>query len=547
MILSGKPITAQQAQQDGLIDRIGTDPLAEAAELLRNLEAKDMRRSSKLPVHDAAQAEAILGPHQDAAAARPHEPARAAAVETLGVSVRDGYTAGEATEARLFLDLVRSDTSQALRHIFFAERKARKVRDLPEGVARRNVARVGILGAGTMGSGIALAFANAGFPVTLVDINPDALQRGLGMIAKDFEKRVQKGRLTEDAANAGKALIAGASEIGALHDVDLVVEAVFEDMALKCDVIGQLGRACKPGAILATNTSTLDVDRIAQASGRPADVIGTHFFSPAQIMRLLEVVRGRHTAPDVLATVMAIAGRIRKTAVVTGVCYGFIGNRMAEVYMRESEAMQMEGASPSQIDGVAEDPAMLGMAMGPSRMLDMAGVDVGARTVIEWIASGEGPQDPSYRALCRALFEAGQHGQKTGEGYYRYDGRTALPSDATAKLAAKLAKEHGIARRTHQPREVFERLLYPMVNEAALILEEGIAQRASDIDVVWTAGYGFPAWRGGPLFMADLVGVDKIVSAMHRLGNTLGNKDGRWTPAPLLQRLAREGGRFLDN
>jgi 3-hydroxyacyl-CoA dehydrogenase len=243
---------------------------------------------------------------------------------------------------------------------------------------------------------------------------------------------------------------------------------------------------------------------------------------------------------------MSIATRIRKTAVVTGVCYGFIGNRMAEVYMRESEAMQLEGASPARIDGVAEDPALLGMAMGPSRMLDMAGVDVGARTVVEWIASGDGPQDPAYRALCRAMFEAGRFGQKTGEGYYRYEGRSALPSDETAALAARLAETHGVAARAHDPQEIFERLLYPMVNEAALILEEGIAQRASDIDVVWTAGYGFPAWRGGPLFMADEIGAAPIVAAMERHGRTLGNADGRWTAAPLLRQLAEDGRGFRD-
>ncbi|TMV87146.1 enoyl-CoA hydratase [Thioclava sp. BHET1] len=545
MILSGKPIGAQQALDAGLIDAIAADPVDKASELVRSLGG-DLRRASQLPIPGADRAEAILAPHRDAANARPFDPASAAAVEVLTVSARDGYAAGAAAEARVFLDLIRSDTSRALRHMFFAERKARKIHDLPADIPLREVKSVGILGAGTMGSGIALAFANAGSPVTLVDVNPQALDRGLGHIAADFEKRVQKGRLSPDAAQKGQALISGAAEIAALANVDLVVEAVFEDMALKCDVIGQLGRVCKPGAILATNTSTLDVDRIAQASGRPSDVIGTHFFSPAQIMRLLEVVRGRVTAPDVLATVMEIAGRIRKTAVVTGVCYGFIGNRMAEVYMRESEAMQMEGATPAEIDGVAEDPGYLGMAMGPSRMLDMAGVDVGARTVIEWIDSGAGPQDPAYRALCRALFKAGRHGQKTGEGYYRYEGRTALPSDARSVLAKELAQEHGIAPRDHSPQEILERLLYPMVNEAALILEEGIAQRASDIDVIWTAGYGFPAWRGGPLFMADLIGVDTIVAAMTRLGKDLGNSDGRWTPAPLLQRLAQTGGRILD-
>ena len=326
-----------------------------------------------------------------------------------------------------------------------------------------------------------------------------------------------------------------------------MIEAVFEDLALKLDVAGSLGSLCKPDAIIATNTSTLDVNKIARATGRAKDVLGTHFFSPAHIMRLLEIVRGDETAPDVLQTLMQLSSRIRKTAVVSGVCYGFIGNRMAEVYERENEAMQLEGATPSRIDSVAENPEWVGLAMGPSRMLDMAGVDVGARTVIEWIKSGEGPQEPSYRAMCRSLFEAGLHGQKTGEGYYRYEGRTPLPSERQAELARELAARHGISRReTITDREIFERLLYPMINEAALILSEGIAYRPGDIDVVWTAGYGFPAWRGGPLFMADEIGLPEIVSRLDHYAGALGNDAGHWTVAPLLRELASKGRRITD-
>ena len=546
MIISGKPVSALQARELGLVDVIAEDPVARAAAMIAELRGSHPRRSSALPVPDSSRAEATLGPLREAAGAQPWLPARAAAVEALEAGVAQGFAAGVAVETRLFLDLVRSASSRAQRHLFFAERAARRISDLPSDLPLREVSRIGILGAGTMGAGIAMAFANAGFPVTLVDVSGEALERGLGRIASDYERQAEKGRLSSEAAARTRDLISGSSQIEAMAEVDMVVEAVFEDMALKCNVLGQLGRVCRPGAILATNTSTLDVDRIAQASGRPADVVGTHFFSPAQIMRLLEVVRGRETAPDVLASVMSIASRIRKTAVVTGVCYGFIGNRMAEVYMRESEAMQMEGATPARIDGVAEAPAHLGMAMGPSRMLDMAGVDVGARTVIEWIASGEGPVDPAYRALCRAMFETGAHGQKTGRGYYRYEGRTALANPETEALAASLAQAHNIAPRRHEDSEVLERLLYPMVNEAALILEEGIAQRASDIDVVWTAGYGFPAWRGGPLFMADEIGAGTIVAAMEHYARELGNEDGRWTPAPLLRRLASTGQRISD-
>lgn len=269
-------------------------------------------------------------------------------------------------------------------------------------------------------------------------------------------------------------------------------------------------------------------------------------FSPAHVMRLLEVVRGRETSADTLATVMGIARRIGKTAVVSGVCYGFIGNRMAEVYMRESEAMQLEGATPAEIDSVAEDITLWGMAMGPSRMLDMARVDVGARTVIEWIKSGEGPQDPAYRLLCRTMFAEGLHGQKTGKGYYRYEGRNALPNPETTALAERLAAQHDVSRRAVTRDEIFERLLFPMANEAALILSEGIAIRASDIDVVWTAGYGFPPWRGGPLFMADEIGLSRIVSRMDHYAVTLGKASEDWNVAPLLRELADTGAWISD-
>lgn len=430
---------------------------------------------------------------------------------------------------------------------FLAERAAQKIPSLSKDVPQRQIEKVGILGVGTMGGGIAMAFANAGFSVQLVETNQAALDRGLGLIEAAYSTTVKRGLIRpKDAENRIGGMTASV-EMADLGDCDLVVEAVFEDMDLKVSVARDLGGVCKPGAIIATNTSTLDVNRIAAATGRPADVLGTHFFSPANIMKLLEIVRGTETAPDVLATVMTLARRIRKTAVVSGVCYGFIGNRMAEVYMRESEAMQMEGASPAQIDAVAETPDYLGMAMGPSRMLDMAGVDVGARTVIEWVKSGEGPQDPAYRAMCRELFARGQHGQKTGAGYYDYSDRKPEHSEATAKLSHEMAERHGITRRNAIPEEeIFERLLFPMVNEAAKILEEGIAYRPGDIDIVWTAGYGFPVWRGGPLFMADELGLDRIVARMEHYASTLGNPNGYWNVSPILRELAATGKRLSD-
>jgi 3-hydroxyacyl-CoA dehydrogenase len=339
-------------------------------------------------------------------------------------------------------------------------------------------------------------------------------------------------------------LLRGSIDDAALADCDLVIEAVFEDMALKQQVMARLGKVCKPGAIIATNTSTLDVDVLARASGRPADVVGMHFFSPANVMRLLEVVRGAQTAPEVLATVMQVARAIGKVAVVSGVCYGFIGNRMAEPYMREAEYLIMEGAQPADVDRAMEQ---IGMAMGPCRMLDLAGIDVGARTVIEYGKAGGLPPDDSYRALARRMFELGRFGQKTGAGYYRYDGRTPVPDAETERVARELAHEHGIERRASISRqEIFERLLYPMVNEAARILEGGIAYRPGDIDVIWTSGYGFPDHKGGPVFMADEIGLAKILERLEHYGQERGNGFGYWTPSPLLAEHARSGKRLSD-
>ena len=548
LISTGRPIEVERALEAGIVDAIAENPQAAARDAAHRLAAQParLRRASRIEVPDAAELPAVLADAARLAASKPHQPAYAEIGPCLAAACGD-HAAGAAVEAAAFARLIPSAPARALRHVFLADRRAQRIPGLPEATESRPVAQVGILGVGTMGGAIAMAFANAGFAVTLVETSQDALDRGLGIVARNYAASVKRGRLSEAEAAERQARMTGHADMAALADADLVVEAVFEDMELKLDVAAKLGAVCKPGAIIATNTSTLDVDRIAAATGRAADVLGTHFFSPAHVMRLLEVVRGRDTAPDVLATVMRIARRIGKTAVVSGVCYGFIGNRMAEVYMRESEAMQLEGASPADIDGVAEDPALWGMAMGPSRMLDMAGVDVGARTVIEWIKSGEGPQDPSYRILCRTMFEEGLHGQKTGAGYYRYEGREALPNPALGDLAGRLAAGHGVSRRAPLPREeMLERLLFPMINEAATILSEGIALRPSDIDVVWTAGYGFPAWRGGPLFMADEIGLGRIVARMDHYAAILGNARGYWNVAPLLRQLASTGARISD-
>ncbi|WP_017761938.1 3-hydroxyacyl-CoA dehydrogenase, partial [Pseudacidovorax intermedius] len=451
---------------------------------------------------------------------------------------------GEATEARLFEQLRVSPESQALRHLFFAERQAARIPGLPRDTALRPVRRVGILGAGTMGGGIAMNFANVGLPVTLVEASAEALARGLGIIRRNYEASAAKGRMTSAQVEQRMGLLHGTLDDTALADCDLVIEAVFEDMALKQQVCARLGVVCRPGAIIATNTSTLDVDVLAEATGRPADVVGLHFFSPANVMRLLEVVRGARTAPDVLATAMQLARTIRKVAVVSGVCYGFIGNRMAEVYMREAEFLLMEGASPSQVDGAVE---ALGMAMGPCRMLDMAGIDVGARTVIEYGKAGGLPPDDSYRAMVRRLYELGRFGQKTGAGYYRYQGRTPVDDPEVARIAAELAAAHGIARRTDiGAPEIVERLLYPLINEGVRILEEGIAYRPGDIDIVWTAGYGFPDHLGGPMWWADALGLATVADRLTFYGRTRGDRFGYWRVAPLLSELVRSGRRLSD-
>jgi len=545
MISSGKTIDAEQALSLGLIDRlVDRDWLIEAAcATARELAGSEPRRTCALAVK--VSGDEALSDLKAKAAANPYQPAYAAARDALLAARDASFTDGIEQEAERFDSLVKSSASRALRHLFFAERAAMRVPGLGPQASPRQIETAGVLGIGTMGAGIALATALAGFPVTLVEVDLQALDRGMQKVGDTIGALVKRGRLSEDDARACEARMTGGVGLQTLKDADLVIEAVFEDMDLKRTIAASLGEICKPDAIIATNTSTLDVNAIARATGRPHDVIGTHFFSPAHIMQLLEVVRGDETAPDVLKAVIDFARKIGKTVVVSGVCYGFIGNRMAEVYMRESEAMQLQGATPGEIDGVAEDPNLWGMAMGPSRMLDMAGVDVGARTVIEWIKSGQGPRDPSYRVLCREMFASDLHGQKTGQGYYRYVGRKALPNSDAHELALKLAAQYGVERRDRLAKdEIFERLLFPMVNEAARILEEGIAYHGSDIDVVWTNGYGFPRWRGGPLFMADEIGLKTVVERLDHYALRLDNNWRYWDVSPLLRRLADEGGRL---
>ena len=547
MIQSGRMLDAGWARESGIVDVVRegdalTLGLAYAESLLA--AAAPARRSSELPVSLAGIAPDFFAAALAGARKKPAYPALAAAVRCVQAAAELPFAEGEKVEAREFELLRPSASSRALRHLFFAERQASKIPGLPKDVALRKIASVGVVGAGTMGGGIAMNFANAGIPVVIVEATEEALQRGLGLVRKNYEASAAKGKLSAQQLAQRLALLTGSLDYAALAGCDMVIEAVFENMDLKRQICAKLGQICKPGAIIATNTSTLDVDELAAATGRAADVVGMHFFSPANVMRLLEVVRGAKTAPEVLATVMKIAGVIGKVAVVSGVCYGFIGNRMAEVYMREAEFLLLEGAQPQQVDRAVE---ALGMAMGPCRMLDMAGIDVGAKTVIERDKAGGLPSDPSYRVLVRKLFEIGRFGQKTLAGYYRYEGRTPVPDPAVTEICVALAAQYGIQRRSDiTDQEIVERLLYPLINEGALILEEGIAYRGSDIDMVWVAGYGFPDHRGGPLFMADEIGLARIAARMAEYASDRGNAFGYWNTSALLQSRAAQGKRLSD-
>ncbi|RWB53332.1 3-hydroxyacyl-CoA dehydrogenase NAD-binding domain-containing protein [Mesorhizobium sp.] len=531
MIVSGTPISAGEAKAAGLVDAVFDGDLL--AEAIRFASEMADRGGAFIAVRDRNDrlAEADLAAF-DARAAELAKKARGleaplACTEAVRNAITLPFDEALAAERQLFLQLVSGDQSRAQRHLFFAEREAAKVpgKDLQ----RRNIARVGIIGAGTMGGGIAMAFVNGGFPVTLLETSEEALQRGLTTIDKNYAVSVSRGSLTEEAKQQRLGLFKGSTDYADLADCDLIIEAVFEDMAVKREVFGRLDAVAGPGAILATNTSYLDVNAIAASTSRPQDVLGMHFFSPANVMKLLEIVRAEKTAPDALATVTDLARRVGKVAVVVGVCHGFVGNRMLSARGAENEALLLEGATPSQVDKAFTD---FGWPMGPFQMGDLAGLDIGWRN-----RKARGQTAVIADTLC----EQGRFGQKTGRGWYRYDGGSREPvadPDVEALIRAKAA-ELGIAPRAIDAEEIIERTLYPLVNEGAKILEEGIAARASDIDVVWANGYGFPVGKGGPMFWAGLEGAGKIVERLEywhaRTGRLI------FEPAPLLRRFAETG------
>jgi 3-hydroxyacyl-CoA dehydrogenase len=466
-------------------------------------------------------------------------PAPQRCVDCVEAAVKQRFEAGIKMERDIFAALMMSAESRALRHAFFGERAASKIADVPEDTPVRAVRKVGIVGAGTMGGGIAMNFLNAGIPVAILETKPEALEKGAATIRRNYESALKKGNLTPQKLEQRMSLLRPTLDYADFADVDLVIEAVFEDLGVKQQVFERLDATLKAGAILASNTSTLDLDRIASFTRRPQDVIGLHFFSPANLMKLLEVVRGKATAKDVLATAMSLARTLRKTAVVSGVCDGFIGNRMIEQYSRQALFLLEEGALPAQVDAAME---RFGFAMGPFRMSDLAGNDIG--WAIRKRRYMEQPQ-LTYPRVADKLCELGRFGQKTGVGWYDYRAgdRKAHPSALVDDLVVAHSKAEGIARRRIADEEIVERLVYALVNEGARILEEGIASKASDIDMVYLAGYGFPPFRGGPMRHADEVGLFNVLRAMRRYADAdaTGRQAGSWTPAPLLVRLAAEG------
>lgn len=544
LISSGNPVDARRAASLGLVDRVveGDDLREAALAWCRELaeEGAGRRVTSELPVETIA--DGTFAEYRETLARRARgQIAPQKIVDCIEASITRPFSEGLQIEREKFIECMQSPQSAALRHMFFAEREAAKVRGLSRDIPLRDVEKVGVIGAGTMGSGIAMNFANAGMQVTLLEVDDEALERGLAIIDRNYQGSVRRAKLSEEQALECRARISGTTSYESLADVDLVIEAVFENLELKQEIFAKLDAVCRQGAILATNTSYQDVDRIAGATGRPEDVIGLHFFSPAHIMKLLEVVRAEKTADDVLATCMAIAKQIRKTPVVSGVCYGFIGNRMLGHYAREAQLCVIEGATPEQVDAAMED---WGMAMGPLAVFDLAGLDVGYKARQGLPASERG--DPRAFRVADALVEMQRLGQKTGAGFYRYDADTRQRSSdpEVEALIEREAAALGVERREIGADEIVDRLIFALVNEGMNILEEGIAQRPGDIDVVYVYGYGFPAWRGGPMHYADAVGLDAVLARVREFQQRFGPEN--WTPAPLLETLAGEGRTLAD-
>ena len=546
MIVSGNPVAAAKFAGTPLVDRIvessiDGDLVAGAVAFAQEVLEKKLpaRRARDLKVKDP-QGEAFLQfARNTVGAMSKHFPAPMRCLEAVAASLGKPFDEGVKVEREGFMALMATPESRALRHIFGAERAAAKIPGLPGDTPLRPINKVGVIGAGTMGGGITMNFLNAGIPVVLLEMRQEALDKGLGIIRRNYDNTLKKGKLTPEQVAQRMGLVTGTLSYEAFADVDLVVEAVFEDMGVKQTVFETLDKVCKPGAILASNTSYLNIDKIAGFTKRPADVVGLHFFSPANVMRLLEVVRGAQTAPDVLATSMALAKRIKKIAVVSGVCDGFIGNRMLARYGAAAQGLINAGALPQQVDGALQK---FGLAMGPFRMGDLAGLDIGWATRKRKAAEAGVEMKPN---VADKLCEVGRFGQKTGAGYYRYEAgkRDPIPDPLTEQLIADYRAALGLTPRKISDDEVVERCIFALVNEGARILEEGIAARASDLDIVYLNGYGFPLHRGGPMLYADSVGLPNVLRSLRRFAAEPG-ADASWQPAPLLVKLAEEGKSF---
>jgi len=549
MMLGGRPLGTAQALELGLLDRVvasegAGDATAAALAFAEELVAAGQgpRRTRERSVAGAGQAtEEFARRRGELARTMKNRNSPHVLLEAVEAAVRLPFEQGLARERTLSDQVERAVEGRAFRHLFFGERELRRIPGLPADARPRPVAQVGIVGAGTMGGGIAMCFANAGIPVTIVDASQANLDRGLATIRKNYERSVARGKLDAAQLEERMARITPSLDYTALGGADLIIEAVFENMALKKEIFARLDAVAKPGAILGTNTSTLDIDEIAAVTRRPEDVLGLHFFSPANVMQLLEIVQCAKTAPDVLVTALDVAKTIRKVGVVAKVCYGFIGNRMMDPYGREAERCVMEGATPEEVDRALED---FGMAMGILAVYDMAGVDIGHLTRVE--RAHLLPDDPSFYRPSALLVERGWLGQKSGRGYYRYDNpeRRRTPDPEVVAMIRDEAARLGVPQRKPSAEEIRERCLYAMINEGARILEEGVALRPADIDIVYTSGYGFPRYRGGPMFYADTVGLQAVCEKLHRFRETLDPQ--YWQTAPLLERLARSGSSFAQ-
>lgn len=545
MVADGNPISAQEALKFGIVDRVVEGDLLEGAiAFLREKIASGERPPKTRERNDKLGDEATNAPIFAAARELAKKQARGmmapqAAIDAVEAATRLSFEEGSAREAELFKQCLFSDQSKALIHVFFGEREVAKIPDVPKDTPQIEIKKAAVLGAGTMGGGIAMNYANAGIPVIVKETTQEALDRGMATIRRNYENSVKKGRFTQEEMDRRLALITPQLTYDGFEEADIITEAVFEGMELKKQIFGELDKIAKPGAVLASNTSTLNIDEIASATSRPEFVIGHHYFSPANVMRLLEIVRGKATSKEVIATSMSLAKRLKKVGALVGNCYGFVGNRMLHQYGREAQFLVEEGAAPQDVDGALYK---FGMAMGPLAVGDLAGLDVGWRIRKEHAHLRK--PGVRYPIVADRLCEMGRYGQKTGAGWYKYDeNRKPIPDPEVDALIEQVAAEQGIKRRAITEDEVIERTQYALINEGAKILEEGIALRAVDIDIIYINGYGYPAWRGGPMWYADTVGLKKVYERVKQFHEEHGEL---WEPAPLLKRLAEGGKTFAD-